>query len=100
MLTPSEEETDAREVWSKLQDTKDPRSREDLLIQLAKWALGAHDFTDPEAPDDLHDALCDLRVRHTQYQVAALRVGRLVAQHMELEDSMIIIPIGPEESPN
>lgn len=98
--TDDEESAEAQEVWNELQGTRDPRSREDLLVRLAEYALSNHDFSDLETPEDIHDAICEMRVCEAHYQVAALRVGRLVAQYMELEQGMVIIPLGAEENPN
>lgn len=98
--TDDEESTEAQEVWNELQSTKDPRNREELLIRLAEYALANHDFSDLESPEDIHDALCELRVCDAQYQVAALRVGRLVAQYMDCETGIVFIPLDSGESPN
>jgi hypothetical protein len=100
--TDDDEDSEVQEVWNELRETKDPISREDLLIRLAEWALVDHDFSDLEDSEYVQDAFSDLRVSQARYQVAALRVGRIVAQYMELElaQDAILVPLTPEDSPN
>ena len=100
MPLPTKDDTDMQEVWNELQDSTDSRNREDILIRLAECALRDHDFSDLDTADEVHNAFCAMRVAQAQYEVAALTVGRIVAQLMELENDPIIMPFGPEENPN
>lgn len=95
-----DDESEVLEVWHELQSAKDPQSREDLLIRLAECALIDHDFSNLETPDEIQDAFSELRASQAQYQVAALRVGRIVAQYMDVEDESAVVPCCPAHSPN
>ena len=98
MALPGEDDDEAREVWNELRSTRDPASREDLLVRLAECALDSHDFTNLDVPEDIHDALSEMRASQERYQLTAIRVGRLVAQLIEMDQESV--PVANEGTTN
>jgi len=88
---------ESEELWNEFQNAKDPYSRETLLIRLAESSLVDHDFSDLEIPEHVHRAFGEMRAVQAQYEVAALVVGRMVAQYME---RAVLLPLSPEDNPN
>jgi hypothetical protein len=86
MALPNDDDALMHEVWDELRSTRDPSSREVLLVRLAEFALDLHDFSDLEVHEEIHDAFATMRAAQEQYQLAALRVGRLVVSMLEADD--------------
>jgi len=71
-------------IYEKLQNAQGKEERQSLMVEMAEAAAAEYDPTDAEDCDDYHAYFEDFQEARNEYLKAALRVGRLISQTLEI----------------